>query len=109
MSGLLPKEATCTEAGEENPVPAASAELPETQARFLQKGHTASEKWVTTKKATCTEKGTQVQKCTVCGVVVNTRETKALGHNWETITKRADCTEAGEEYKKCTRCGEIKR
>ena len=41
-------------------------------------------------------------------MVVNTRHTKALGHNWETITKEPTCTEAGEEYKKCTRCGEIK-
>lgn len=77
------------------------------QVTVTKAAHSFGE-WTVSKEATCTEKGTQVQKCTVCGVVVNTRETKALGHNWETITKEPTCTEAGEEYKKCTRCGEIK-
>ena len=51
-------------------------------------------------------------KCTVCGDVIETKETKeALGHEWG--TEKFDeveptCTEKGSFTVKCTRCDATK-
>ena len=53
---------------------------------------------VTTVEPTCTEAGTSVEKCTVCGAIKDgTVETiPALGHDWEyTVDTEPTCTEDG--------------
>ena len=62
--------------------------------------------WEEENPASCTEKGTEVQKCTKCGVVLNRRDTDALGHSfgkWETVTS-PDCTNKGSEKRTCSVC-----
>ena len=40
--------------------------------------------WEEENPASCTKPGTEVQKCTKCGTVLNRRDTNALGHEfWE--------------------------
>ncbi|MCD8015849.1 MAG: Ig-like domain-containing protein, partial [Lachnospiraceae bacterium] len=70
--------------------------------------HTAGE-WTTTKAATCTETGEQVQNCTVCGTTIDTKTIEMTGHTageW-TTTKPVTCTEAGEQVQKCTICSAV--
>ena len=61
--------------------------------------------WTVTKAATCTEAGTSVRTCTVCGAE-ETQTIPALGHNLTaTAGKAATCTEAGNSaYWSCSRC-----
>ena len=63
-------------------------------------------KWETVKEATCTEAGSEVRKCTICGAELESREITAKGHSygeWETV-KEATCTEAGSEKRVCSVC-----
>lgn len=61
----------------------------------------------TTKAATCTEKGTKTEKCTICGqtrtvpVAVNKN-----AHSWSAykITKAATVFKAGTKVRTCSRC-----
>jgi hypothetical protein len=65
--------------------------------------------WVIGEQASCTEAGTQVQKCTECGAVVETAPWDAKDHIpgvWATA-KSATCTEAGKRTQTCQRCGEV--
>ncbi len=65
------------------------------------------DKWTVTKEATCTEKGEEEGKCSVCGKTV-TRETEMIDHSfgeWE-VTTPATCTEKGVETSTCSACGE---
>lgn len=62
---------------------------------------------------TCTEKGFDQEKCSVCGEIRQINETAALGHTEYDDTestnkddKPATCTMAGVRYWKCGRCGE---
>ncbi len=50
--------------------------------------------WEVQRAATCTKTGLSVKKCTVCGEIVETKETRALGH----VDDNGD--------KICDRCGE---
>ena len=62
--------------------------------------------WEIQTPATCTETGTEVQKCTKCGTVLNTRDVQATGHSfgaWETIVSPT-CTETGKEQHTCSVC-----
>ena len=61
--------------------------------------------WTVTKAATCTEAGTSVRTCTVCGAE-ETLTVPALGHNLTAVAaKTATCTEAGHSaYWSCSRC-----
>ena len=61
--------------------------------------------WTVTKAATCTEAGTSVRTCTVCGAE-ETLTVPALGHNLTAVAaKTATCTEAGNSaYWTCSRC-----
>ena len=65
--------------------------------------------WTVTKKATCTEKGSQTRTCTVpdCGVK-QTEELPKLGHNWgePTTTVQATCLEKGTSTVTCKTCSE---
>ena len=56
---------------------------------------------------TCTEPGTEANKCTVCGATnTETRPVKALGHNFQNYvqTKAPTCASEGLEKGKCSRC-----
>ena len=62
--------------------------------------------WEEENPASCTKPGTEVQKCTKCGTVLNRRDTDALGHSfgkWETVTS-PDCTNKGSEKRTCSVC-----
>ena len=61
-----------------------------------------------TKAATCTEAGTSVRTCTVCGAE-ETQTIPALGHSMTAVAaKAATCTEAGHSaYWSCSRCGKF--
>ena len=65
--------------------------------------------WTETKKATCTEKGEKVEKCSACGAEIKTEEIPATGHDkgaWSE-TKKPTCTEKGEKALKCTACNAV--
>lgn len=64
--------------------------------------------WTVTKAATCTEAGTSVRTCTVCGAE-ETQTIPALGHSMTAVAaKAATCTEAGHSaYWSCSRCGKF--
>lgn len=69
-------------------------------------GHKAGE-YTETKAPTCTEKGEEVSKCTVCNAVVDTREVAAKGHTageWITV-RQPSATQTGKMIQKCTVCG----
>lgn len=70
------------------------------------KDHVAGD-WKETKAPTCTEKGEEVSKCTVCGKVLNTREVAAKGHTageWITV-RQPSASQNGKMIQKCTVCG----
>lgn len=56
-----------------------------------------------TKAATCTEEGTQIRVCSVCGIITETNAIKKTAHNYVS-TKKAD----GTIVEKCSTCGNIK-
>ena len=63
--------------------------------------------WTTTKEATCTEKGEEHGKCTICGHE-ETREIEALGHEFSnefTVDKEATTTEEGSKSQHCLHAG----
>ena len=62
--------------------------------------------WVVVKEPTCTEKGSQEQKCS-CGDT-KTKAINALGHDWGewTVKTAATCTTDGVERRVCKRCDE---
>ena len=65
--------------------------------------------WTETKKATCTEKGEKVEKCSACGAEIKKEEIPATGHDkgaWSE-TKKPTCTEKGEKALKCTACNAV--
>ena len=70
-------------------------------------GHTLySDKWVTTKNETCTEKGEQTQNCAICGETI--KLVIEPGHKfgeWE-VVKAATADENGEKKRTCKRCGD---
>ena len=61
-----------------------------------------------TKKATCTEKGLQSYKCTVCKAEIENEEIPATGHKEgkAEVTKQPTCTKKGSQVYKCTVCKE---
>ena len=63
----------------------------------------------TLKAATCTEDGTDVLTCKVCGKVTK-KTVKALGHKWDdgVVSKEATKDAAGDMTYTCTVCGETK-
>lgn len=63
------------------------------------------------KPATCTEDGTIVYKCAVCGERV-VEEQKATGHDWfrvEDDDNPADCINGGYASFRCANCGDERR
>ncbi len=74
------------------------------------KKDTGAHRWdegVIQKTATCTEEGSILYTCTVCGA---TKTVNIIGEHvageW-TVVKEATCTEAGKEARICTICGAI--
>ena len=67
--------------------------------------HTFGE-WTQTKAPTCTEKGSEERVC-ACGEK-ETRDVKALGHDWNEweVKAEATCAAAGSKERTCKRCGE---
>lgn len=63
--------------------------------------------WRTIKTPTCTEPGSEVFVCSMCGEQLKTREISATGHDLTpTPAKDATCTEAGnKEFWTCETCG----
>lgn len=104
---VITKEATCTEEGSKNiycTEPECGKYITET---IPMTAHTPGE-WETVKEATCSENGSEQKTCTVCGKVLETRETEKLPHTYGewTVTEEPACTEAGVETAKCAVCGE---
>lgn len=64
--------------------------------------------WEVQTAATCTEPGLEVQYCTQCGQIVNTREIPATGHQWGEwiIETPATVGSDGLQYRVCQSCGE---
>lgn len=56
--------------------------------------------WEVVKEATCTEDGLRVQKCTLCGEVMNEEVIKALGHAWDegVLPEIYDCDDVLKTY-----------
>ena len=89
-------EATCT-------TPATCSNCGETFADAL--GHTNGE-WIVEKEATCTEKGSKYQVCSVCEETIRTKALQKLGHTdgaW-IIDKEATCTDTGSAHQICSVC-----
>ncbi len=65
----------------------------------------------TISEATCTEEGVIAsQVCTVCGAVVSTSYTPALGHDINeepTVVKKPTCTKGGLQANTCSRCNDL--
>lgn len=70
--------------------------------------HSASG-WLVKEPATCTEHGSQIQKCDKCGQVFNTQVINPLGHSpiekWDMI-QIATCNHEGKEILRCKICNE---
>ena len=114
------KAATCTEAGNIEywtcskceklySDEAGTKEITQKDTVAAAKGHSWSG-WTVTKKATCTENGSQVRTCSVCkeeetGVI------KATGHKWNTtytVDKKPTASSNGSKSIHCSVCGSIK-
>ena len=114
------KDATCTEAGNIEywtcskceklySDEAGTKEITQKDTVAAAKGHSWSG-WTVTKKATCTENGSQVRTCSVCkeeetGVI------KATGHKWNTtytVDKKPTASSNGSKSIHCSVCGSIK-
>ena len=97
---------TCTKSGRAAGVHCAICGVVLEEAKVLPPtGHRYAVTDVLT-KATCTEKGKEAVRCTVCGAT-DTRTTAALGHDFSdwTVDKAATCTAKGEKSQHCARCG----
>ena len=102
------KAATCSTEGYTGDIYCSSCN------KIIEKGnvtsktaHTPSYKWEQIKAPTCTDSGTEVEKCSACGTVIDERTIPATGHTfgeWKQ-TKAPTCTEPGEETRECV-CGE---
>lgn len=75
-------------------------------AKLPLKSHSCE--WRTTKRPTCTEKGTRKYICTVCGAVENTENIAVIDHTtFSEVTKEATCSEYGMQITYCTVCNEV--
>ena len=69
--------------------------------------HEPADSWVITKEATCSEEGTIVQYCKICGEIANSSVIEKSEHkNKKNDHKDATCTEAGYDKVICGDCGE---
>ena len=61
---------------------------------------------VVTTEPTCTDTGSIVYTCTVCGVTQN-ESIPAIGHTYETTTANATLNQNGSVVTKCSVCGDV--
>ena len=72
-------------------------------------GHKAGS-YVVTSEATCSKDGRSVSYCTRCDFVMDTKITKATGHDYkEAGVIASNCTYEGYELYKCNNCGNEKK
>lgn len=72
------------------------------------KGHTSGD-WITDTEATCTQKGSKHQICSVCSETIKREDISVKGHA-EVVdrAKEATCTDTGlTEGKHCSRCNTV--
>lgn len=70
------------------------------------KTHTSSD-WIIISNETCTQNGTKIKKCAICGETIQTESIPSTVHTpgeWETTTE-ATIEKEGLEIKKCIYCG----
>lgn len=73
--------------------------------------HESSDEWEVLKSPGCETEGKNIQKCTRCDKVVNTKVIEQLGHDYELqrLTEKFNFNPfPGIEKYKCTRCDEVK-
>ena len=65
---------------------------------------------ITESEATCTEEGSKVESCFICGATVSESETPVLEHEYDggVITKMPDCKNLGVIVYTCLGCNETK-
>ena len=96
------KEATCAETGARTH----TSSLPLQPAGFCAVPLKTMEEGKVTVAPTCTARGKQMRRCTVCGET-QSLNMKALGHEakeW-TVTTEPDCKKGGVRTGLCVRCG----
>ena len=71
--------------------------------------HNPTNKWVTTKKATCEDDGEKVMYCTTCDDVIKREVIKAIGHDYSEKVVDPTCTEKGYTEHTCKNCGDTYR
>jgi len=98
--GIAP---TCTEDGFTESSECSVCGLTITEKKRIPAlGHTPFEE---RSEATCTETGSIITHCSVCGEVLSEVITDPLGHCVSRTEIAATCTESGMYIEKCTRCG----
>ena len=100
---------TCSKCGKYYSDANAAKEIAKSGTVISAKGHNWSD-WTVTKKATCTENGSRVGTCAVCGVKT-TEVIKATGHKWNTtytIDRSPTASSTGSKSIHCSVCGSIK-
>ncbi|MBQ2828569.1 MAG: hypothetical protein IJF20_04915, partial [Clostridia bacterium] len=68
-------------------------------------GHDDGE-WERKTNPDCVNEGLDELKCTICGVVLDTRAVEPYGHEYEISVAPATCTEAGYTKYECSVCGD---
>lgn len=86
--------------------------VPDYHKTFIVKTFSLSHvlvEWEIVTNATCTTDGLKVQKCTVCGEVINSEVIKSIGHTYGDwiIDKDSTCKEEGSRHKECSTCGDV--
>ncbi len=69
--------------------------------------HVEGSQWITVIAPTCTEVGSMVTKCTVCGVVMSRKEAPVASHTYGdvVVVKVATCVSKGSRARQCEVCG----
>ncbi len=83
----------------------ATKEITKEETVVAKKEHTFGE-WEQTVAPTCTQKGTETRKCSVCGET-ETRDVEAKGHSFEgawVVTKKPTIVSTGVETRVCKVC-----
>lgn len=110
-NSVVTVQPTCTEPG--TTTSTCSCGDTRTEAKPEALGHKPKGEWVTTKPATTTEEGEQVQYCARCGEIALTQKLSKLPevhtHTWDDsrgiILRKPTCTETGSRRRTCTTCG----
>lgn len=97
------KETTCSESGEKLYTCACGDSY---RAEITKLNHTQTD-WIIDTEATCEESGSKHIECSVCKEVIETKEIKSLGHNYELVnTVSSTCATNGYKEYVCSECGD---